>query len=294
MKLIATAFSHAGVLFMRLLAPLPLPVVRAIGWALGWVLYALVAKRRIVVRKNLALCFPEHSAQYLSQLVPKIFIKFTQAWLDRSWLWHGSDRQLAQRLKVTGDVQALRETPRLVLFAPHFVGLDAGGVAITKDKLRALCSIYASQKDPVVDEWILQGRTRNGGLRLFARREGVREITAAVQTGEALYLLPDMDFGAQGAEFLPFFGTLAATVTSLSRFSRLPKASVITLLNRMTPQGYEVHFSSPWENFPTRDALADTLRMNQELEKLVREMPEQYYWVHKRFKTRPPGEPPIY
>jgi Kdo2-lipid IVA lauroyltransferase/acyltransferase len=294
MKILATAFSHAGVLFMRLLAPLPLPVVRALGWALGWVLYALIAKRRKVVRKNLALCFPEHSAQYSYRLVPQIFIKFTQAWLDRSWLWHGSDAQLAQRLKVTGDVQALRETPRLVLFAPHFVGLDAGGVVITKNKLRPLCSIYSPQNDPVVDQWILQGRTRHGGLRLFARREGVREIAAAVQAGEALYLLPDMDFGAQGAEFVPFFGTLAATVTSLSRFSRLPKASVVTLLNRMTPEGYEVHFSSPWENFPTRDAAFDTLRMNQELEKLVREIPEQYYWVHKRFKTRPPGEPPIY
>jgi Kdo2-lipid IVA lauroyltransferase/acyltransferase len=182
----------------------------------------------------------------------------------------------------------------LVLFSPHFVGLDAGGVAITKDQLRPLCSIYASQKNAVVDDWILQGRTRFGGLRLFARLEGVREITSAVDSGEALYLLPDMDFGSHGAEFVPFFGVNAATVTSLSRFARLCKAKVITLSNRMTTEGYEVNFSSPWEQFPSRDARSDTERMNRELEVIVRLAPDQYYWVHKRFKTRPPGEPSLY
>jgi Kdo2-lipid IVA lauroyltransferase/acyltransferase len=293
MRYATVLLSHAGVWFMRMLAPLPLPVVRALGWALGWVLHTLIRSRRKVVRKNLALCFSERSPQDLRRLELEIFIKFTQAWLDRSWLWHGSVDQLNRRLKVTGDVQALRQTPRLVLFTPHFVGLDAGGVAIGKDRLRALCSLYTSQSNAVVDAWIFRGRTRHGG-RLLSRHEGAREIAAAVKNGEALYLLPDMDFGTHGTEFIPFFGTLAATVTSLSRFSRLPKASVMTLLNRMTPEGYEIHLSAPWDNFPTRDATADTLRMNQELEKLILTMPEQYFWVHKRFKTRPPGEPPVY
>ncbi len=294
MKLVTHFFSHAGVLFMRLIAPLPLPLLRAMGWALGWLLYALIQPRRHVVRTNLSLCFPELSLQDRRILESKIFIKFTQAWLDRSWLWHGSRKQLDRRLHVTGDVDALKNEPRLVMFVPHFFGLDAAGMAITKDRLRTSCSIYSSQTNAVVDQWMLEGRTRFGEVRMFARHVGLRDIANAIKAGEALYLLPDMDLGAQGAEFVSFFGYPTATITSLSRFTRLPKARVITVTARITPQGYDVHFSSPWVDFPTQDLVADTQRMNTELEALVRQMPEQYYWVHKRFKTRPPGEPSPY
>ncbi len=294
MQILTRLASHGGVLFMRLIAPLPLPLLRGLGWLLGLMLYLLIGPRRAIVRVNLALCFPSQSAAQRNKLTRQVFVRVTQAWLDRSWLWHGSRELLSRRIKVTGDVQALKHEPRLVLFSPHFVGLDAGGVAITQEKLRPLCSIYASQRNPVVDDWILKGRQRFGGLRLFARMEGVREIAASVETGEALYLLPDMDFGRHGAEFVPFFGVNAATVTSLSRFARLCKANVMTLSNRMTPDGYEVNFSSPWSDFPSRDAILDTARMNRELEALVLQAPDQYYWVHKRFKTRPPGEPSYY
>jgi Kdo2-lipid IVA lauroyltransferase/acyltransferase len=294
MEAVSRFASHGGVLFMRLIAPLPLPLVRGMGWLLGQVLYVLVWPRRKIVRVNLTLCFPQMPSVERSRLERQVFVRFTQAWLDRSWLWHGSRQQLAKRVKVTGDVQALREEQRLVLFSPHFVGLDAGGVVITKERLRPLCSIYSSQRNAVVDNWILQGRQRFGGLRLFARMEGVREIAASVEAGEALYLLPDMDFGHHGAEFVTFFGVQAATVTSLSRFARLCKAKVITLSNRMTADGYEVNFSAPWESFPSRDARADTERMNRELQALVLTMPDQYYWVHKRFKTRPAGERSVY
>lgn len=294
MEVLARILSHAGVLLMRLLAPLPLPLLRNFGWILGQILYLMIWPRRKVVRVNLLLCFPDMPAAQRMALERKVFVRVAQAWLDRSWLWHGSRELLAKRLKVTGDMQALRTESKLVLFSPHFVGLDAGGVAITKDQLRPICSIYQSQRNPVVDAWILRSRQRFGGLRLFARMEGVREIAAAVEAGEALYLLPDMDFGSHGAEFVPFFGVNAATVTSLSRFARLCKAHVITLSNRMTPEGYEVNFSSVWSNFPSRDARTDTERMNRELQALILAAPDQYYWVHKRFKTRPLGEPSLY
>jgi Kdo2-lipid IVA lauroyltransferase/acyltransferase len=294
MKVLMRWLSHLGVYFMRLIAPLPLPVVRGMGWILGQLLYLVMISRRRVVMTNLALCFPQLSHGKRRDLARRVVIRFAQAWLDRSWLWHGSRTQLAKRLHVTGDMQALRDEPRLVLFTPHFVGLDAGGMAITSQQLRTVCSIYASQKNEVVDAWILQGRQRFGGARLFPRRVGVREIASAVEGGEALYLLPDMDFGSQGAEFVSFFGVQAATVTSLSRFAHLGKAKVMVLSNRMTADGYEVNFSAPWANFPSRDARLDTERMNRELEALVLTMPDQYYWVHKRFKTRPPGKQSVY
>lgn len=294
MEWLSRMASHSGVILMRLMAPLPLPLLRGMGWLLGQTLYVIIWPRRKVVRVNLSLCFPDMPASERTEMERKVFVRVAQAWLDRSWLWHGSRAQLTKRLQITGDVQALQNEPRLVLFSPHFVGLDAGGVAITQDQLRPLCSIYQSQRNAVVDRWILQGRQRFGGLRLFARLEGVREIAASVEKGEALYLLPDMDFGIHGAEFVPFFGVNTATVTSLSRFSRLCKAKVITLSNRMTPKGYEVNFSQPWNDFPSRDARHDTKRMNRELQALVLATPDQYYWVHKRFKTRPAGEPAVY
>jgi KDO2-lipid IV(A) lauroyltransferase len=294
MKALARWLSHLGVYFMRLIAPLPLPVVRSMGWALGLLLYLLVISRRRIVMTNLTLCFPELSLKERRRLARRVVVRFAQAWLDRSWLWHGSREQLAKRLQVTGDLKSLHDEPRLVLFSPHFVGMDAGAMAITSQQLRTLSSIYASQKNKVVDNWIFQGRARFGGGRLFTRHTGVREIAGAIKAGEALYLLPDLDFGSQGAEFVPFMGVQAATVTSLSRFARLSDARVMTLFNRMTDTGYEVHFSAPWPDMPTRDAALDTLRMNQVLEEMVRIAPDQYYWVHKRFKTRPPGERAVY
>jgi Kdo2-lipid IVA lauroyltransferase/acyltransferase len=293
-RLVIQSLSHAGVFFMRLIAPLPLSWVRGMGWLLGQILYLLVLPRKNIVRVNLSLCFPEMPKEQRGKLERQVFIRFAQAWLDRSWLWHGSREQLAQRLSVSGNIEALRQEPRLVLFSPHFVGLDTGVIALTKDQLRPMCTIYSKQRNPVVDDWILTGRQRFGGLRLFARMEGVREIAASVEAGEALYLLPDMDFGMHGSEFVPFFGVQAATVTSLSRFARLCKAKVISLSNRMTAQGYEIHISKPWEQFPTRDARQDTERMNRELQEMVLKAPDQYFWVHKRFKTRPPGEPSVY
>jgi KDO2-lipid IV(A) lauroyltransferase len=115
-----------------------------------------------------------------------------------------------------------------------------------------------------------------------------------LRKGDKLYLLPDMDFGPQESLFVPFFGVQAATVPSLSRFSRLGRAQVVTVATRMTPSGYSVEIGPVWTHFPSEDVQADTERMNRELQALIATMPEQYYWVHKRFKTRPEGEPGVY
>jgi Kdo2-lipid IVA lauroyltransferase/acyltransferase len=283
-------FNHLGVLLMRMLAPLPLPLLRGLGFVLGHVLYVLAVPRRRVVWVNLSLCFPSLSVAQRRRLARQAMVRFTQAWLDRSWLWHGSATQLRRRLSLSGAVNTLRQEPRLVLFVPHFVGLDAGVMAVCSAQIRPLCSIYARQRNPIVNQWIMSGRLRFGQMRLFQRHEGTREIAQAIEQGQALYLLPDMDFGSKGATFAPFMGVPAATVTSLSRFARLSKARVATLLNRMTTRGYEVHVSDAWPDFPTSDAVQDTMHMNQMLQALVEQTPEQYYWVHKRFKTRPPGE----
>jgi KDO2-lipid IV(A) lauroyltransferase len=181
-----------------------------------------------------------------------------------------------------------------IVFSPHFVGLDAGVTALTQQVARRFIGIYTQQSNPVVDAWVLKGRHRFGGARPMSRSEGVREIVSALRAGDVMYLLPDMNFGAEESIFVPFYGVQAATVPSLSRFARLGKAKVVPVVAKLTPTGYEVRILEAWSNFPTGDLAADTARMNTELQGYIDEMPAQYYWVHKRFKTRPPGEPGVY
>jgi Kdo2-lipid IVA lauroyltransferase/acyltransferase len=289
-----TIFSHLGIGLMRVLGWLPLPVLRALGWLLGWALYLLVAARRKVVRTNLALCFSELPTLYSKGLEAKIFIKFAQAWLDRGWLWHASRGVVKRRLNLIGAVHEFDGNSPIVIFAPHFVGMDAGGIALMLNLPRHYTSIYTDQSNKVVDAWMLRGRQRFGVMRMFGRADGVRDIAGALKSGQPLYLLPDMDFGDKGAEFVPFFGIPTATVPSLSRFARLGNAKVVPVVTRLTAQGYDVQVMPAWQNFPTGDLKADTARMNRELETYIRSMPDQYYWVHKRFKTRPVGDADFY
>lgn len=285
---------HPLIVFMRLLAPLPLPVVRGLAWLLGQVLYAVAVKRRHVVDVNLALCFPHWSASERRAVARSHMVMVMQSLLDRAWLWHGSVQQLRQRLQVVGDLQPLREPGGVVVFAPHFVGMDAGGLALTLLEQLPMSTIYVPQRNPALDAWVREGRGRAGHSQLYFRHDGVKKILSDLRQGGKLYLLPDMDFGPQESVFVPFFGVQAATLPSVSRFARLGRARVLTVVTRMTSQGYEVHIGEPWADFPGEDVLQDTERMNHVLEEHIRAMPAQYYWVHKRFKTRPPGAPGVY
>lgn len=286
--------SRLGIFFMRLIAPLPLPWLRAAGWLLGWVLYALIIPRRRVVRTNLALCFPHLSGAQRRTLERKVFVRFAQAWLDRSWLWHGDAEVTRRRLVLTGALRELAGLEPTVVFAPHFVGMDAGWTALTQQVQRRFVGIYTRQANRILDAWALQGRNRFNAGRPFGRADGVHALAGALRRGEVLYLLPDMNFGPEESIFVPFYGIPSATVPSLSRFARLGKAKVVPVVTRMTPAGYEVQVMEAWAGFPTRDIEADTALMNARLQGYIETMPEQYYWVHKRFKTRPAGEPRVY
>ena len=286
--------SWLGILFMRVLAHLPLGWIRAAGCALGWVLYVVVIPRRRVVRRNVDLCFSQWTAAQRRALVSRVFVAFAQAWLDRSWLWHGNPQHARERLNITGAVDQLAGSEPTVVFAPHFVGMDAGWTALTQQLQREFTTIYTGQSNKVLDAWILEGRKRFGAGRLFSRADGVKAIVASLRAGAPLYLLPDMNFGPEESVFVPFYGVPAATVPSLSRFAKLGRAKVIPVVTSLTEQGYEVRVLPAWDDFPTDDLLADTALMNARLQSWIDEMPEQYYWVHKRFKTRPAGEPAVY
>ena len=286
--------SAALMFFMRLLARLPLPVLRALGAGLGRLLYALARRRRHIALVNLRLCYPDWSDARLHDVARRSFVLFSQAFFDRAWLWHAPPAVVRRRLRITGATQDLTREGAVVMFAPHFYGMDAGGSAVMDQIERPACTIYSTQSNPAVDAWMRAGRLRFGQATLLSRQDGVKPIVRALREGKMLSLLPDMALGPLESIFVPFFGIPTATVPSLPRFAKLGGARVVPVVTRLVPDGYEVRVHPAWQSYPSDDVTADTARMNAELQTWIDAMPEQYYWVHKRFKTRPPGEPPVY
>jgi KDO2-lipid IV(A) lauroyltransferase len=287
-------FSALGLGVLRGLGYLPLSWLRALGAGLGQVLLVAIPSRRRVVQTNLRVCFPDLSDAERDALTRQTFVHFAQAWLDRSWLWHRSAACIQSRVQLTGEVAALSDEVPTVLFAPHFMGLDVGWTALTLNLPLHFTTIFTPQSNAAVDAWVAKGRQRFGHVRLFRREDGVKPIVSALRQHALLYLLPDMNFGPSESIFVPFYGEPAATVPSLSRFSKLGRARVVPVITRMTETGYEVVVHPAWRDFPTDDAEADTALMNQRLEGFINTMPAQYFWVHKRFKTRPSGAPELY
>jgi len=286
--------TRLGLWLLRGLGHLPLPWLRALGAALGTLLYAVVPVRRHVVLTNLRVCFPSWSESERQALARQSLICFAQAWLDRSWLWHRSPACIASRVRWVGEVDALSSEQATVVFAPHFVGLDVGWTWLTLQLPMSFTTIFTPQSNRTVDAWVANGRQRFGQVRLMRREDGVKPIVSALRDKAWLYLLPDMNFGPDESIFVPFYGELAATVPSLSRFAKLGRARVLPITTHMTPAGYEVRVHPAWDDFPTDDATADTALMNRRLQDLIALTPAQYFWVHQRFKTRPPGAEKIY
>lgn len=283
-----------GVWFMRVLAHVPLPALRALGWCLGQLLYVLAVPRRKVALRNLALCFPEATAAQRRRWARETFVVFCQTWLDRSWLWFAPREVVQRRVRLQGALDELEGDAPTIIFAPHFYGMDAGGTALTLHTPRAFTSIFSTHPDPAVDAWFMAGRQRFGDVRMLNRADGVKPIISNLRKGGLLYLLSDMDFGPGESIFVPFYGVPTATVPSLPRFARLGRAKVIGMYTRLTPTGYVAEITPAWEGYPSDDVEADTAQMNLRLQTYIDTMPGQYYWVHKRFKTRPAGEPSVY
>ena len=284
-----------GVALLWLLHFLPLAILAPLGRGLGAALYALGSRRRNIGLTNLQLCFPQWSDAQRRSVVRLHAQALGRSLLERGILWWGSKERVERLVRVEGreHLDALRGQP-VILLVPHFVGLDMGGTRLSIEY--AGCSMYSRQKGALVDRLLLHGRTRFIPQRLFSRQDGIRPIVRAIREGLPFYYLPDQDFGPRESIFVEFFGVPAATITGLSRLARLTEAKVVPVITRQLPdaQGYVVTVYPAWSDFPAGNDERDARRMNEFIEQRVLEMPEQYWWLHRRFKTRPAGERPLY
>jgi Kdo2-lipid IVA lauroyltransferase/acyltransferase len=278
-----------------LLQWLPYRWIRALATPLAALAWQLAGSRRRVTLVNLGLCFPDWTEARREQVARAHFRAFLSSMLSTGLQWFASRERLSRACQLVDlhHWDAVRDQP-VILLSPHFMGLDIAGVRISADF--PLISSYGKHKNPRADAIIYRFRTRFPRGLLFSRQDGVRPILRALKPPYAYYYLPDLDFGPKDSLFVPFFGVPTATVPALSRLAGLCKARVVPCIARERADGggFEARFYPAWENFPSGDLDADTLRMNRFLEDRIRETPEQYLWTHKRFKTRPPGMPSVY
>lgn len=280
---------------MWLLHWLPLPLLGRLGEAIGALLFALMKSRREIALTNLQLCLPDRSGAERKTIARKHFQAYARSVLERGILWWSSEARLRRLIVVEPQVPlALIQSGPTILLCPHFVNLDVAGVAVMLET--SLCSIYMRQRSKVFDEALRKGRTRFRPVKLFSRGDGIKPIIRAMHEGLPFFMLPDQDFGAKDAEFIPFFGTPAATLTAPARIAAATGAKVIPVVATFLPnyQGWKVKFFPQWENYPGDDMLAATRQMNAFIETRVLEAPSEYFWAHKRFKTRPEGVPSVY
>ena len=289
--------SRLALRLMQLVQHLPLAWQAWLGRGLGRVLWWFARTRREVALRNLALCLPERSEAERLAIAREHFGWLGRSLLERGLLWYAPVERLRGLIQVEGDVGLAERSTRPVMWlVPHFLALDVAGVATQLFQTRRVGSIYQQQSDPVFDAAMRAGRLRFDGGELFPRSDKALPLVRAIKRGYAFFNLPDMDFGERDAAFIPFFGVQAATLLAPSRMARALDMVVQPVVAELLPggQGYRVRFLPAWEGFPTADPLADSRRMNAWIEDEIRANPAQYLWVHKRFKTRPAGEPGVY
>jgi len=273
---------------------LPVRALAMLGNLFGTALYHLASERRGVADTNLRLCFPEWDEARRVQVLKQHFSALGRTTLLEtvSWWGHQDEVEGLARLEDTHHYLAHAGRP-VIWLAPHFLGLNIAFVRITTSHAPAV-SLYATIKNPHLDRLMFRARTRfagpEGASEMYSRSDGIKPVIRAIKKGRPFYYLPDLDYGRRDAIFVPFFGVPAATVTGLSRIARATGAVVVPCITRWEAGGYVTRFYPAWTDFPTHDVEADTRRMNAFIEDRIREMPEEYFWVHKRFKTRPEGK----
>jgi len=291
-------FNFLALSLLRLFAFLPYTITVHVGYGLGWLAAHIPNGRSKVVKTNLRLCFPNLSEEEIDKLAIEHWKLFGRSVVERSRVWLGTSNQILSFVRLESNVPLGDRKPR-ILVNPHFVGLEGGFMALSalamKNGWPRGAGLYQKMKNPFFNQKMVEWRDRFGA-KSIERQSRLRDLIRETRDGNFVVIAPDIDLGPRDSIFVPFFNIPTSTVTSVSRLAKLSGAEVclMTTFLNVDKSGYTCNISSPLEEFPSDDPDQDTARLNQYIEELVRERPAEYYWVHKRFKHRPPGEPSLY
>lgn len=280
----------------ELLARAPIGFRLGLGWLLSKLAPVLIARRIKIARRNIELCFADHSPSERKKILKDHVRALVQSMVDRSVLWFGSPEQIKEFVSLSGLEHAHYYTDRnepIMLLAPHFIGLDAAASRLTLAGPEG-GTIYAEQRNKLIDDFVRLGRGRFHNVHLISRRDGVRGLVRLIRQGMPIYYLPDMDLGRRGAVQVPFFGVPAYTQTATAQLARqysLPVLPVISTWDSETGL-YHVQILPPLAHFGRADNTLeqDTAHLNELLEQWIEPRVAQYYWVHRRFKSHPEGQ----
>lgn len=287
--------SWFGFGFLRLISLLPLPVIAMLGSSLGAIVFQLMRSRRTIAIANLAACFPEQSSRQHRATAKRCFQLIGTTTLSMGVNWWASPKRLNRLVSYEGKnhyEDALAQGRNIILLAPHAIALEMGALLLSTE--RPMITMYQHTRKKLLNDFVKAKRGRFEGV-LVERREPLRGLLKLIRAGNPFYYLPDQDAGDKGI-FVPFFGTEASTFSMLSKFAKVGNAVVLPVYTHILPKGagWHVVIGEALENYPSGDEFDDTARMNQVIESMVSSAPEQYFWVHKRFKTRPAGADRFY
>ncbi|KMY85544.1 Lipid A biosynthesis lauroyl acyltransferase [Candidatus Paraburkholderia calva] len=284
-----------GIAFLKFLAIIPYGITARFGDALGWLLYQIPSRRKRIVHTNLKLCFPEWSDEKREDIAQKHFRHAIRSYVERSVQWFGSAKKLEKLIQLDSAIDLTDpDLPPTLFLGFHFVGIEAGSIFLNYSLRRQCGSLYQPFSNPQIEELAKTQRARFGA-DMASRADSARIVLRWLRDRKPVMLGADMDYGMRNSTFMPFFGIETCTLTAVGRLTKTGKAQVVPFIGEVLPnyKGYRLKIFKPWENYPTGDE-ADARRMNAFLEEQIPHMPEQYYWVHKRFKTRPEGQPSFY
>jgi KDO2-lipid IV(A) lauroyltransferase len=281
---------------LRLIARLPWRAALRAGDVLGMAFYHLAPKRRGVAARNLELCFPDLGGSARKQLLRDNFRFLGRGLAETALAWYGDDAVDRVPLELVGveNLNAAQAGGRpVILLSGHFMCVEIVA-RLAGPQIHAAVIYKPLSKKPLLDAAMYRGRARNLGGVLA--RDDIRGIVRTLKAGTPVWYAGDQDYGRRHSVFAPFFGIPAATITALTRLTRMSNARVVPLFFEALPgsRGYRLTFHPALEDFPTGDAVEDAARMNQVVEAAVRRNPAQYLWIHRRFKRRPEGAEPLY
>ncbi|PCH63146.1 MAG: lipid A biosynthesis acyltransferase [SAR86 cluster bacterium] len=279
-----------GLFFMWTLAHFPFVLQMRIGQGLGLLSYYLARRRRHICEVNLKLCFPELNQSQLKTLLRKTFLSNGMGLMEVAMCWSRNPEDFRHRVTTSGLEhlqEAVAKGKGVLLIGAHFSTLEFGGTLFTL--FNEMDITYRGHSNPLFQAVMSNARKKH--FRGVIERQNVRGALKSLKDGRTLWYAPDQDYGARHSVFVPFFGVEAATITATSRFARLNDSAVLFFSHYRNEDnsGYHLAFSEVLQDYPCGDDEADAIRINQIIETAIRKHPEQYLWLHRRFKTQQAG-----